>query len=158
MLTKIEIDEELNGIWHCVDYSSQMRDPVSAIAACDEYLAVMERHGIESGYQGPITLEVVTARLQALEAEVGDKLKGKAFHTFEDDDGPRHRGLICKQGMILGPTSTGGYTVQYYSWLTGAPKGTAIVHVDQMKDWQLYADDEAARAWYEAHPEIEDMG
>jgi hypothetical protein len=70
-------------------------------------------------------------------------LKGKFFHTFDED------GYVEYQGQIVDLVGDDIAIVLYFSWLTGSPTYHKAVWVSDIVDggWALY---NTATAWREA--------
>lgn len=62
-------------------------------------------------------------------------LSGKMFHSFNPADKE-----LEWQGQILHDLEDGYYLVLLYDWLIGAPSSQKIVHLSEMKGWNLYDD------------------
>lgn len=72
-------------------------------------------------------------------------LKGKFFHTFDED------GYVKYQGQIVDFIGDDIAVVLLYSWLTGTPTYHKAVWLSDVVDggWALYNTDEAWREAYE---------
>lgn len=60
------------------------------------------------------------------------RLKGRYFHSFEDD------GVVKWQGYVLGSPGLGYYMVQLFEWLVGSPSCQKLVHLSEMNGWHFY--------------------
>lgn len=74
-------------------------------------------------------------------------LKGKFFHTFDED------GYVQYQGQIVDLIGEDIAIVLYFEWVTGSPSYHKAVWVSDIIDagWALYNTDVAWREAYEAH-------
>ncbi len=69
-------------------------------------------------------------------------LKHLYFHSFKDNR------EIDQVGRIEDVLSDGYVLVVIYAWLTGAPIWLKVVHLSDMKNWQLYDTKEECENFY----------
>jgi hypothetical protein len=74
-------------------------------------------------------------------------LKGKFFHTFDED------GYVKYQGQIVDLVGDEIAIVQYYDWVVGAPNLHKAVWVSDVVDgaWALYGNPESWNEAFEIH-------
>ena len=75
--------------------------------------------------------------------KVKDSLFHKYFHTFNE----KHE--IKYQGRIEGKIQEGYYIVQLYGWLFGQPSCQKIFHIDDMREWDFYIDEDEMKSAYD---------
>lgn len=74
-------------------------------------------------------------------------LKGKFFHTFDED------GYVKYQGQIIDLVGEDIAIVLYFEWITGSQTHHQAVWVSDIVDggWALYNTNEAMREAYDLH-------
>jgi hypothetical protein len=71
-------------------------------------------------------------------------LEKKFFHSFSD-------GEIIWQGKILSSLENNYFLIQLFEWISGEESIKKIVHIETMREWNIYDTDKEMRDCYRSY-------